>query len=200
MPTGVWAEDCSFYFYPMYRDDHIAVDRHDGWGQRPSVIIRGNTPGHFGINTVYLLHFGRCVLSGGGFQYQQLVSGQQWPGFFDFNWITTEVTATPLLDVQVAPGLRYFSGLQAVTVYDYNAADIMMPHYMRPYPALAKSSYQCEGKTSMCPGQVAVTAINCSGALGCRFSGLTMIACSGKTVPSVGMSVPWRCSPPDWRP
>jgi hypothetical protein len=50
--AGVWAEDCSFYFYPMYRDDHLAVDRHDGWGQRPSVIIRGNTPGHFGINTV----------------------------------------------------------------------------------------------------------------------------------------------------
>eukprot|EP01052_Picozoa_sp_SAG31_P026776 SAG31_NODE_2453_length_5662_cov_161.116442_4_plen_478_part_00 len=102
----VWAEDCSFYFYPMYRDDKIAVDRHDGWGQRPSVIIRGNTPGHFGINTVYLLHFGRCVLSGGAFQYQQLVSGQQWPGFYDFNWITTEVTATPLLDVQVCRSPR----------------------------------------------------------------------------------------------
>ena len=46
-------------------------------GQRPSVIIRGNTPQHFGINTVYLLHFGRIVVSGGGFQYQQLVAGDQ---------------------------------------------------------------------------------------------------------------------------
>lgn len=102
----VWAEDCSFFFYPLYRDAGASPDRHDGWGQRPSVIIRGNTPGHFGINTVYLLHFGRITMSGGGFQYQQLVAGDQWPGFYDFNWITTEVSATPLLDVQV--GTLYY--------------------------------------------------------------------------------------------
>jgi hypothetical protein len=100
-------------------------------------------------------------MSGGAFQYQQLVAGQQWPGFFDFNWITTEVTATPLLDVQVAPGLEYFSGLQSVTIYDYNAADLSMPHYMRSYPALTKSSVECQGKVSMCPGLVAVTSLNC---------------------------------------
>ena len=62
------------------------------WGQRPSVIIRGNKPGKKqGIDTVYLLHFGRIVVSGGGFQYQQLVNSDQWPGFYDFNWITSEV-------------------------------------------------------------------------------------------------------------
>jgi hypothetical protein len=27
---------------------------------------------------VYLLHFGRIVVSGGGFQYQQLVNSDQW--------------------------------------------------------------------------------------------------------------------------
>ena len=146
----------------MHRDAGQPVDRHDGWGQRPSVIIRGNTPGHFGINTVYLLHFGRCTMSGGAFQYQQLVAGDQWPGFFDFNWITTEVTATPMLDVQVAPGLEYFAGLQSVTIYDYSAADISMPHYMRPFPALTKSSVECQGKIGMCSGLVAVTALNCA--------------------------------------
>ena len=118
-------------------------------------------------------------MSGGGFQYQQLVAGDQWPGFYDFNWITTEVTATPLLDVQVAPGLEYFAGLQSITIYDYNGADIMMPHYMRPYPALNRSSVECNGRTSMCPGLVAITALNCSGALWCRLSGLTMISASG---------------------
>ena len=34
-------------------------------------------------------------------QYQQLVAGDQWPGFFDFKYVTSEVTASPLLDVQV---------------------------------------------------------------------------------------------------
>jgi hypothetical protein len=174
----IWAEDCSFYFYPLYRDAGPAPARSD-WGQRPSVIIRGNTPGHFGINTVYLLHFGRIVTSGGSFQYQQLVAGDQWPGFYDFNWITSEVSATPLLDVQVASGLEYFAGLQAVTIYDYNAADVNMPHYMGDYPALSPQSVHCEGKTGQCPGLVAVTALNCSGATGCAIDGLTVIAASG---------------------
>jgi hypothetical protein len=174
----VWAEDCSFYFYPLYRDAGPSPATHDH-GQRPSVIIRGNTPGHFGINTVYLLHFGRIVVSGGGFQYQQLVAGDQWPGFYDFNWVTSEVSATPLLDVQVAPGLEYFAGLQAVTIYDYNAADVSEPHYMRDYPALTPESVKCEGKIGQCPGLVAITALNCSGATGCALDGLTIIAASG---------------------
>jgi hypothetical protein len=98
----VWAEDCSFYFLPLYaKNGAMAVPQTD-WGQRPSVVIRGNTPGHFGINTVYLLHFGRIVTAGGNFQYQQLVAGDQWPGFYDFNWITSERTASPLFDVQVS--------------------------------------------------------------------------------------------------
>lgn len=75
--------DTSRNFQPRRRND---------WGQRPSVIIRGNKPGKKqGIDTVYLLHFGRIVVSGGGFQYQQLVNSDQWPGFYDFNWITSEV-------------------------------------------------------------------------------------------------------------
>jgi hypothetical protein len=54
---------------------------------------------------VYLLHFDRIVISGGGFQYQQVVDGDQYPGFFDFNWVTSERSAAPLFDVQVALAL-----------------------------------------------------------------------------------------------
>ena len=32
------------------------------------------------------------------------------PGFYDFKSITSEVSATPLLDVQVAPGVDEFVG------------------------------------------------------------------------------------------
>jgi hypothetical protein len=114
-----------------------------------------------------VLHFGRIVVAGGGFQYQQgeslshsplhdcplttrlalhkctaVVAGDQWPGFYDFNWITSERCASPLFDVQVAPGLEYFAGLQSITIYDYSAADVNMPHYMRGYPALTPESVQ----------------------------------------------------------
>ena len=85
----------------------------------------------------------------------------------------------PLFDVQVAPGLKYFAGVQSITIYDYNGADVTMPHYMGNYPALTPASVQCEGKTGQCPGLVGVTALNCSGARGCKFSGLTMISASG---------------------
>ena len=108
-----------------------------------------------------------------------MVAGDQWPGFYDFNWITSEVSATPLLDIQVAPNVKYFAGLQQVTVYDYNAADVAMPNYMRSYPALTPHSVQCQGKKSQCPGLVAIVAVNCSGAAGCKLSGLMMISASG---------------------
>jgi hypothetical protein len=76
----IWAEDSSFYFYPMYGHGPPAFNNPGTgatWGQRPTVIIRGNTPGKTqGINTVYLLHFDRITCSGGGFQYQQLVDGE----------------------------------------------------------------------------------------------------------------------------
>ena len=42
----------------------------------------------------------------------------------DFNWVTSEVSAVPLFDVQVAPGLKYFAGVQSITIYDYNGADV----------------------------------------------------------------------------
>ena len=69
----VWAEDSSFYFYPLYARGPPAYNNMHNWGQRPTVIIRGNTPGRVqAINTVYLLHFDRITCSGGGFQYPLL--------------------------------------------------------------------------------------------------------------------------------
>ena len=34
------------------------------------------------------------------------------PGFYDFNWVTSESSSTPLLDVQVLPGLKFFNGVR----------------------------------------------------------------------------------------
>ena len=127
---------------------------------------------------MYLLHFDRIVTSGGGFQYQQVAAGDQWPGFFDFNWVTSERSASPLFDVQAAPGLKFFSGVQAVTIVDYSGADPTAPHYMRPYPALTAESVGCKDLTGRCVGLVAVVGLNCSSVPGCRLSGLTMIAVS----------------------
>ena len=159
-------------------------------GQRPAVIIRGNVLGpHQGIDTVYLLHSDRIVISGGGFQYQQVVDGDQEPGFFDFNWVCSERSAAPLFDVQVAPGLSRFAGVQAVTILDYLGSDATAPHYLRQYPALTAASVGCKDLTGLCVGLTPIVALNCStcsGRLckdGCRLSGLTVIATS--TYPSV---------------
>ena len=114
----------------------LAIRCHDQFtssGQRPSVIIRGTTKGHkWGVDSTYLLHFDRVIVSGGGFQYQQLVTCDQWPGFYDFNWVTSEESAVPLLDVQAAAGIAYFTGLQGVTITDFSAADPVMPYVDPP--------------------------------------------------------------------
>ena len=76
----IFAEDCSFAFIGPGGGSGPGYPYNSG--QRPAVILRGNTKGRTqGITTVYLLHFSRIVLSGGGVQYQQLVKGDQWPGF-----------------------------------------------------------------------------------------------------------------------
>ena len=107
---------------------------------------------------------------------QQLVAGDQWPGFYDFNWITSEVSATPLRTWVLGwSTCRITSG----RIYDYNAADVHMPHYTTEYPALTPESVHCEGKTGQCPGLVPVVALNCSGAVSCALDGLTIIAASG---------------------
>ena len=48
------------------------------WGQRPSVILRGNAPVYKdGISTVYLVYFNRVIFEGGAVQYQQIFKADQ---------------------------------------------------------------------------------------------------------------------------
>jgi hypothetical protein len=69
-----------------------------GWGQRPSVIIRGQakstlpTGSNYGVVTVYLLRMDRIIFSGGGVQYQQLAPdpGGEAAGWFDFESCTQD--------------------------------------------------------------------------------------------------------------
>ena len=82
-----------------------------------------------------------------GDQWLVLVTGDQWPGFPDFNWVTSEESAVPLLDVQAATGLAHFTGLQSVTITitstitDFNVADPVMP-YVDPPLSLSLSLFQ----------------------------------------------------------
>ena len=99
----------------------------------------------------------------------------------DFNWITSEVSATPLLDVQAAPGLKYFAGVQSTTIVDFNSADTLEPHYMENYPSL-RPAKGCPGRDCQsASGLVGITSLNCSGESSgyCRLSGLTIISASG---------------------
>ena len=104
----VWFDVAELAFLPLYDHTGKTLDRRTQWGQRPAVIVRGNTPGKtYGIDTTYLLKFKDVVFAGGAVQYQQLVDGEQWPGFYEFIYCSSEDSATPLLDVQVAEeGLR----------------------------------------------------------------------------------------------
>jgi hypothetical protein len=121
--------------------------------------------------------FARVVFSGGAVQYQQLAQSNQWPGFFDFYYCQTELSATPLLDVQVAPGLRGTMGVQSVNIVGYRPDDTIAPNYLNngQYPALVAEG--THGKKN--DGLVPVIALNCSGAPGCHLDGVT-ISCGSQ--------------------
>jgi hypothetical protein len=55
------------------------------------------------------------------------VDGEQWPGYYEFLWCTSEDSATPLLDIQVAVGVKLFEGLESLTISDFSAADRVSP-------------------------------------------------------------------------
>lgn len=80
-----------------------------------------------------MLKFRNVVFTGGAVQYQQAVDGEQWPGYYEFLWCTSEDSATPLLDIQVAPGVKQFEGLESVTISDFSAADRLTPRCERPH-------------------------------------------------------------------
>jgi hypothetical protein len=127
----VWFEDCVFHFLPAF-DITGARTPAEGYGQRPSVILRGNhsTP-FYGVDTTYLIRFDRCMFSGGGVQYQQVTMADQWPGQFDFNWCTLENSAVPLLDLQGSGDVNEaFAGLHTVLINDFAFADNLNPNYI----------------------------------------------------------------------
>ena len=85
---------CSFSFFPNTRANGTATSP-DEQGQRPSVILRGETPSSTvadtQTNTVYLVSFEHSVFSGGGVQYQQTEHGDQ----VTYTYSTTHTFASP---------------------------------------------------------------------------------------------------------
>ena len=124
----------------------------------------------------------RAAIEGGGIQYQQLVNGSQFPGYYTLSWITLEESATALLDVQVKPGVLSFKGLHSVTIISYSGADVNPPYYLQKYRHLNHLCFQDQSASSMrysCNGLLPIVGLNCSDALDCALDGLTLIATSG---------------------
>ena len=92
--------------------------RAGGYGQRPSVILRGQNGS---VSTVYLVRFDRSIFTGGGVQYQQTMDnpGGAAAGWFDFVSCVLEWSGSPLLDLQSASFKGYFPGLSQVVIRDY---------------------------------------------------------------------------------
>jgi hypothetical protein len=171
----VWFDTADLAFLPLYDSKGVSLDRKTQWGQRPAVIVRGNKPGKtYGIDTTYLLKFRDVVFLGGAVQYQQVVDGEQWPGFFEFLWCTSEDSATPLLDVQVLEGVKVFEGLESVTISDFAAADRHKPQYLDKYPKIVSGDHS-PGKSPLM-NAVPIVALNCSHAFPCQLNGLTIIS------------------------
>jgi hypothetical protein len=181
----IWITDSMFTFVPSCHNNGSSWNGHQG-GQRPAIILRGDTAGkHFGVNTVYLFSVERSSFEGGGIQYQQVANGSQWAGYYTLSWITLEESATPLLDVQVKPGVTDFMGLQSITITEYSGADDNPPYYLGQYPHLLKScSDPAVDNTGYpqrfaCNQLVPIVGLNCSDAPNCALDGLTIIGASG---------------------
>ena len=162
----LWVEDSSFFF-------NLGAPRQD-YGQRPSVILRGGpglAPGS--VNACYLVYFARVIFDGGAVQYQQLTAANQWPGFFQFLFCQTEDSATPLLDVQVAPGLSDGPYLQSITIQSFRPDDTVAPNYLNNgrYPDLVPPGAVAKKDSGLVP----VVALNCSTSVrGCHIDGITI--------------------------
>ena len=162
----LWFSHCSFTFYPDYHANGTTTGPGEK-GQRPSVILRGETPhpstADSQTNTVYSLNFKHSVFSGGGVQYQQTEHGDQWPGFYSFEDSTFEVSCTPLLDLQAVPNatkdwrggvLSSFVGLHSITISEVSWVDPPpSTNYLSRYPAI---------KPDTGGNAVGVVSVNCS--------------------------------------
>ena len=170
----IWFDKAELAFLPLYDHTGKALDRKTQWGQRPAVIVRGNSHGQkYGIDTTYLLKFKDVVFAGGAVQYQQLVDGEQWPGFYEFLYCSSEDSATPLLDVQVAGPVKSWEGLESITISDFAAADRLTPRYLDRYKALTSGPRVMPGSRVL-ENSVPVVALNCSHTFPCQLDGLAI--------------------------
>ena len=170
----VWFDRAELAFLPLYDHTGKSLDRKTQWGQRPAVIVRGNSPGKtYGIDTTYLLKFIDVVFAGGAVQYQQVVDGEQWPGFYEFLYCSSEDSATPLLDVQVAEHVKSWEGLESITISDFAAADRLAPRYLDTYKALTSGEHVMPGSRVL-ENSVPVVALNCSQTFPCQLDGLAI--------------------------
>ena len=67
----------------------------------------------------------------------------RWPGFFEFTYCQTELSATPLLDVQVKHGLAGGPNLQSITIVGFRPDDTVAPNYLGKYPDLVTPGCAC---------------------------------------------------------
>jgi len=161
----MWVEDSSFF-------SNLGTPAAN-FGQRPSVILRGDSPvAPGGVTACYLLYFTRCIFSGGAVQYQQLTPANQWPGFFQFLYCQTETSGTPLLDIQVKHGLSAGPQFQSVIVSGYRPDDTVAPNYLGhgKYPDLVAPGTRAEKNAGLVP----VIALNCSAVPGCHLDGVSI--------------------------
>ena len=156
-----------FHFLPAF-DVHGNRNPSDAYGQRPSVILRGNHSQPFhGVDTTYLVKFDRCMFSGGATQYQQITLADQWPGQFEFNWCTLENSAVSLLDLQGSGSTTdSFAGLHTVIISDFAFADNVPPNYIKNHTLKKYPSYMGGAWTP-------AVSVNCS-MQDCGINGLFM--------------------------
>ena len=165
-------ERCSFDVSGLSSGTQGISDRLlTGGGQRPAVIMQGSLVGgklgSAGVASVYQVVFRGLVLAGGGIQYQQLADFQQaygpasqlgaFAGFFTIQDACLEASATPLLDIQIGPDVKVFSGVESVFIESYRTVDGVKTTYMHTPNSLST-----------------IIQLNCSNA--CTLNGVTIIA------------------------
>ena len=185
----LWFERCSFLAMsigsPCINGTEGKRNAHCGYGQRPSVILRG---GNHSVGTTYLVRFDRSIFTGGGVQYQQTMDNPGGPpgspyveqgapaGWFDFVSCCLEDSGTPLLDLQSEPSLKAdVQGLEQVAISHYMNADGPRANFGARGGC---DGYLGEVNATSCPP---VVSINCTQS-GCGIDGLS-ISMSGDSTP-----------------
>jgi hypothetical protein len=113
---------------------------------RPSVIMRGIRPqGSLPIAEDYLIRFYRTIFSNGGVRYEQqttknaTVGGPALgtsTGWFVFESVTQEASATPLLDIWCNPSIAKSGKFEEISVRDYMDADAPNREYYWGAPVI----------------------------------------------------------------